>query len=130
MQDASLKKNNNNNGLEDDLDRRIRSLDERLGKHRKKTGIKSADEIESEKPANVSTGAGFGNAMRLSSEFISAILVGAAIGYGIDWLIGTLPVAMIIFVLLGFVAGVLNVLRAAGELSGPLETDMKRQEKE
>ena len=125
-----MKKNNNNNGIGDDLDRRIRSLDERLGSHRKKTGIKSAEEQASEKPANAGAGAGFGNAMRLSSEFISAILVGAAIGYGIDWLAGTKPWAMILFLMLGFVAGVLNVLRAAGELSGPIGSDMKQQEKE
>ncbi len=71
---------------------------------------------------------GYGNAFKLSSEFISAILVGAILGYGIDWLVGTTPWAMIVFLLLGFVAGVMNVLRASGELSGSY--DLKASNKD
>jgi ATP synthase protein I len=53
-------------------------------------------------------------ALRLSSEFVAAILVGAAIGWLIDGLAGTTPWGMIVFLLLGFCAGILNVLRSAG----------------
>ena len=58
-------------------------------------------------------------ALRVASEFVSAILVGAAIGYGIDWLLGSSPWVMILFLLLGFAAGVLNVMRSADEFSKP-----------
>ena len=58
--------------------------------------------------------AGMAYALRLSSEFIAGVLVGAVIGYTIDTLAGTSPWGLIIFLLLGFVAGILNVLRSAG----------------
>ena len=38
------------------------------------------------------------------------------IGYGIDWLFGTLPFGLIIFLLLGFGAGFLNLARAANRV--------------
>ena len=98
-------------GSKEDLDKRLREMNKRLGRD-----VKKPDDGRPTKPDS----AGYGNAFRLSSEFISAILVGAAIGYGIDWLLGTTPFAMIVFLLLGFVAGVMNVLRAAGEISGPI----------
>ncbi len=57
---------------------------------------------------------GFGNALRLSSEFIAAILVGAGLGWFLDRMAGTSPWGLIILLFLGFGAGVLNVLRSAG----------------
>ncbi|MCI5076655.1 AtpZ/AtpI family protein [Oricola sp.] len=64
-------------------------------------------------------GAGFANALRLSSEFVAGVLVGAGIGYLIDRIAGIAPWGMIVFLLLGFVAGVLNVLRSAGLVAAP-----------
>jgi ATP synthase protein I len=58
--------------------------------------------------------AGVGNALRLSSEFIAGIVVGAALGWIIDYYAGTSPFGLIVFLLLGFAAGVLNALRSAG----------------
>lgn len=58
--------------------------------------------------------AGFAQAMRLSTEFIAGIAVGAVLGWMIDTFAGTSPWGLIVFLLLGFVAGVLNVLRSAG----------------
>ncbi|MDN5249439.1 AtpZ/AtpI family protein [Bartonella sp. TP] len=49
--------------------------------------------------------------IRISSEFFSAIIVGIALGYASDKLLGTNPWGLIVFVLLGFCAGVLNLLR-------------------
>jgi ATP synthase protein I len=63
---------------------------------------------------------GFSQALKLSSEFVSAIIVGAILGYLLDRLIGTTPWGMIVFLLLGFCAGVLNVLRMAGKVSTPV----------
>ncbi len=58
--------------------------------------------------------AGTAYALKVSSEFIAAILVGVAIGALIDKIAGTSPWGLIIFLILGFVAGILNVLRNAG----------------
>jgi len=60
---------------------------------------------------------------RLSSELVAGVLVGAAIGWLLDRWLGISPWGMIVFLLLGFVAGVVNVMRAAGVVpanrSGP-----------
>lgn len=61
-----------------------------------------------------STGQGFAQAMKLSTEFVAGVLVGAGIGWMIDKGFDTSPWGLIVFLLLGFVAGVLNVLRSAG----------------
>src|SRR5579872_6558943 len=54
---------------------------------------------------------------RLSSELVAGVLVGAAIGWGIDRLLSTSPFGLIVFLLLGFVAGVVNVVRSANAVS-------------
>jgi len=51
---------------------------------------------------------------RLSTELVAGVLVGAAFGWLLDKLLGISPWGMIVFLLLGFAAGVLNVMRAAG----------------
>ena len=57
---------------------------------------------------------GYGQALKLSSEFIAGVAVGAGLGWFIDRLAGTSPLGLIVFLLLGFAAGVLNVMRSAG----------------
>ncbi len=51
---------------------------------------------------------------RLSSELIAGVAVGALMGWGFDRLLSTSPFGLIVFVLVGFAAGVLNVVRSAG----------------
>lgn len=65
--------------------------------------------------------AGFAQAMKLSSEFIAGIAVGAGLGWFIDRAFDTSPWGLIIFLLLGFLAGILNVLRSAGVVAQPGE---------
>ncbi len=96
----------------DNLENRLNDINKRLGRET----ISKASESSNE-PQKANMGAAF----QMSTEFIAAILVGAAIGYGLDWLVGTKPWGLIGFVMLGFVAGVMNVLRASGELSGPVD---------
>jgi ATP synthase protein I len=66
-----------------------------------------------------------GRGFRFAAEFVAAILVGAGIGYGIDLLLGTLPFGMIVMLLVGFAAGVLNVVRAARDMAA--ETPVPEQ---
>ena len=54
---------------------------------------------------------GMARGMRIGTEFIAAILVGAAIGYAIDLGLGTSPWGLLIMFLVGFAAGILNVTR-------------------
>jgi ATP synthase protein I len=51
---------------------------------------------------------------RLSSELVAGVVVGALIGWGIDRWLSISPWGLIVFLLLGFTAGVVNVIRSAG----------------
>ena len=55
-------------------------------------------------------------AWRMVIELVMSIVIGAAMGWGLDSLFGTLPVFLIVFVLLGFAAGVRTMLRSAEEM--------------
>lgn len=66
---------------------------------------------------------GYRQAVKISSEFVSAVIVGALLGYMVDWLAGTSPWGMIVLLMLGFVAGVMNVLRTTGVVTSPHPAD-------
>ncbi|MEZ5888051.1 MAG: AtpZ/AtpI family protein [Paracoccaceae bacterium] len=53
---------------------------------------------------------------RMVIELVSGLGIGAAIGYGLDRLMGTLPWSLVVFTLLGFAAGVRVMMRTAGEV--------------
>ncbi|MEM7546805.1 MAG: AtpZ/AtpI family protein [Pseudomonadota bacterium] len=57
--------------------------------------------------------AGFG--WRMTVDLVTGIFVGAAMGWGLDSLFGTLPIFLIIFIMLGFAAGVRVMLKSAEE---------------
>jgi ATP synthase protein I len=52
-----------------------------------------------------------GTGLRVGVELVSALAVAVAIGWGLDHWLHTMPLFLIIFVLLGGVAGVMNVWR-------------------
>lgn len=52
---------------------------------------------------------GLSYAARIGVELVSATLVGAGIGYFIDWKFKTAPWALIVGVLIGSAAGFLNI---------------------
>jgi ATP synthase protein I len=54
-----------------------------------------------------------GLALRFGGEFGAAIIVGALLGYGVDYFLHTQPWGLIIGFGLGFGAGVVNVVRTA-----------------
>lgn len=58
---------------------------------------------------------GMGAGLKYASEFSAAIIAGAFLGYLVDKFAGTGPWGMIIGLILGFGAGVMNVVRAAKE---------------
>ena len=55
--------------------------------------------------------------LRLGSEFVAAVLVGAGLGYLLDLWLHTSPWLFLVMVLAGFAAGVLNVVRAAAQMN-------------
>jgi ATP synthase protein I len=91
------------------LSARLQRLGERLGQHHSDR----PSENDPRSGANADTSA-LARGFRLSAEFVAGILVGAAIGWAIDRWLGTRPWGMIVLLLFGFAAGVLNMMRAAG----------------
>lgn len=73
----------------------------------------------SQRGRDASSLSGYAAAFRLSTEFVSAVVVGGGLGWLLDWALGTLPLFFVILLLVGFAAGVLNVLRSAGLISEP-----------
>lgn len=55
-------------------------------------------------------------AWRMVIELVAGIVIGFAMGYGLDKLFGTLPIFLVIFTLLGFAAGVRTMMRTAQEV--------------
>lgn len=55
-------------------------------------------------------------AWRMVIEMVAGIIIGLGIGYGLDRLFGTMPVFLVLFVLLGFAAGVRTMMRTAREV--------------
>lgn len=55
-------------------------------------------------------------AWRMVTELVVGMLLGLAIGFGLDKLAGTGPLFLILFVLLGFAGGVRTMMRTADEV--------------
>lgn len=69
--------------------------------------------------ANVDASA-FARGFRLSSEFVAGVLVGAGLGWLADHWLRTSPWGLIVLTMLGFVASVVNLIRASSPGSGNL----------
>jgi ATP synthase protein I len=94
------------------LSARLRRLGERL---EQSSASRSSNDPASRPSVDHS---GFARGFRLSSELVAGVLAGAGIGWLIDKGLGTLPWGMFVFAMLGFTAGVLNVMRQAGVVPG------------
>jgi ATP synthase protein I len=78
---------------------------------------KAQAELDAQKrPAIRETGGGAGLGLRMASDFTAAIFVGAVIGWGIDALFGWSPWGLIVCLVLGFIAGVRMIVRAANNV--------------
>jgi ATP synthase protein I len=73
-----------------------------------KARAKPVDDAESRR-----RGAAFGQAFRYAADLIVGVGVGGLIGWLLDQQFGTRPWFLILFVVLGFAAGLLNLIRAA-----------------
>tara|TARA_Y100000768_G_scaffold348059_1_gene296760 strand:- start:123 stop:410 length:288 start_codon:yes stop_codon:yes gene_type:complete len=76
-----------------------------------KSKIKNQFENDKEK-----RGSFMGNAFKLGTELVAAVLVGTIIGFILDTWFDTKPWLIIIFFFLGSAAGMLNVIRAANRM--------------
>ena len=86
---------------------RLQALEERLARARD-VGTAKPHTEEHYSQANL--------AWRMVIELVAGLMIGFGIGYGIDWIFGTLPIFLVIFIFLGFAAGIRTMLRSAQEV--------------
>ena len=53
---------------------------------------------------------------RLATDLLAGVLGGFAIGWGLDYWLGTSPWFLLVLIVLGMAAGILNVIRAASSM--------------
>ncbi|MEX0366533.1 MAG: AtpZ/AtpI family protein [Ruegeria sp.] len=92
---------------EDDQKQRLSQLEER---------IEAAKKAKQPKPRADADISGGELAWRMVIEMVSGLAIGFGIGYGLDSLFGTIPIFLVLFTLLGLVAGVKVMLRSAKEV--------------
>lgn len=73
-------------------------------------------------------GSALGTAFRLGTELVAAVLVGAGIGWGLDHALGTGPWLLLVFFMLGVVAGLVNVTREARAMNLRALREASREE--
>ncbi len=96
------------------LSARLQRLNEGLGQARDYARPPS----EGAGADRATTASGYARGFRLSSELVAGVVVGAGIGWLLDRWLGIAPWGLVVFLLLGFAAGVLNVMRSAGVVAG------------
>lgn len=92
------------------------SFEERLKAARKRRGLDALDDAGPAGRAQDATALGV--AVRVGVELLSALVVAVAIGWGLDRWLHTMPLFLIIFVLLGGAAGILNLWRTIAPKAG------------
>ena len=86
-----------------------------MGKEQLKDRLKNARKklkVEKENPQT----SNIGQAFKLSTELVAAVLVGTIIGFILDNWFDTKPLFILIFFFVGFAAGILNVVRTAKDM--------------
>ena len=98
--------------MTDDPDPPPPSFEARLRAARDRQGLDPAVNRNGASGTDAASGLSpWGVGARVGVEMVSALVVALAIGWGLDWWLGTRPIFLASFVLLGGAAGVLNVWR-------------------
>ena len=88
----------------EDLHRRLKAAKERTSGGSKKRSAASSY-----------AGSGMGVGVKVGVDLVVGVGVGAGIGWGLDKLLSTEPWLLALFCILGFVAGLMNVIRTANQ---------------
>jgi ATP synthase protein I len=89
------------------------SFEDRLRAARSRQGM-DAPPGDGETSSHAEASSALGLGMRVGVELVSALAVAVAIGWALDRWLHTLPLFLVIFVVLGGAAGLLNVWRQVG----------------
>ena len=87
------------------------SFEERLKAARSRQGLEAPPPLSARDTGDIGGMSPWGIGLRVGVEMVSALVVAVAIGWGLDYWLGTKPILIAVFVLLGGAAGVLNVWR-------------------
>jgi ATP synthase protein I len=66
-------------------------------------------ELPQPAPEGENTTQSMGKGMNVGINLMSSVVVGGAMGYGLDYVFGTLPLFMLVFCFLGFGAGLRGI---------------------
>ena len=109
------KAKNDRSGEDEALKSRLDALTKALDEKRQDTD-------ETQRSARSGSDGGIGKAMgigfRVASELAAAIMVGGFIGWSLDKWLGSSPWGLLIFLMLGIVAGFWNVYKLAARPTG------------
>jgi ATP synthase protein I len=86
----------------------LEELDARLREARQKVGL---DKPESQDGVSAASGGDMALGVRIGVELVAGVLLGLALGYGLDFWLGTKPIGMIVMIFVGAIAGFMNVYR-------------------
>ncbi len=70
---------------------------------------------------NVARGSAFGQAFKIGIELVVGVLFGGFVGWALDGYLGTRPWLLVLFLVLGFAAGMLNLIRTAKRMQAEAE---------
>jgi ATP synthase protein I len=98
------------------LKKRAAELGARLDRVKAEERAKSGSELDER-----ARGEAFGQATKIAVELVVGILVGGFIGKVLDGEFGTAPWGLIVFLILGFAAGLTNVVRTARRMQAEAE---------
>jgi len=90
-----------------ELSGRLRDLNRRLRERRGDREREAPKETAARNP-------GVAVALRVASDLVGGVIVGAALGWGFDRLFNTSPWGLIVLFLFGFAAGLRNVMKSTG----------------
>ena len=76
---------------------------------------KTAERARAGRSAGGTQQSAFGAAFKFAAELLVGVIVGGGLGWALDRQFGTAPWLMVLLVIIGFAAGLLNVVRAAEE---------------
>lgn len=98
-------------GSSDRLKQRLRDLERKLDAGEGEREVMSDEE-------RGRRGSALGKAFRLSTELVAGVFVGGFIGWLLDGWLNMRPLFLVVFLLLGIAAGLLNAVREARKMSG------------
>lgn len=103
-----------------DRDAELKARLDKLSGALKAEQAEAADERKASeaRTADSGTGKAMATGFRVASELLAGIMVGGFIGWWIDRWLGTSPIALLVMLLLGMVAGFWNVYRIAVRPTG------------